>query len=182
MSVPDEKWDVTDLSDNDAMFWAVMGGNPCSFGIITEIELRCIRDADHPNSTGVKINYTLPANRGLLKPMMTAFGTIQELAKAGKVPPDYDFFFTMGDLGASFMKITFQGIYSNVKGKDEEYDPQWFKIITDADKYHPLEFSTQPIKDTEHHPLSEMMTKAVILTRAREFNLPYKVPDFQLRV
>jgi hypothetical protein len=34
------------------LYWAVLGGGPGSFGVVTEIKLECIRDSDHPKSFG----------------------------------------------------------------------------------------------------------------------------------
>ena len=151
------------------MFWAVMGGNPCSFGIITEIEFECIRDKDHPNSTGIQVIWMF--SKELLKSLMTAFTDILVTAEAGGIPPDYDFFFTIGG-GKDEGQITFQGIYSNVKGKGERYDPKWFKIIMDAAEGFA---GRRRINDDEHHPVSYMMLEAVIQQTKREFEFPYKV-------
>ncbi len=38
--------------DRKGLFWGVLGGGPGSFGVVTEITLDCIRDADHPYSWG----------------------------------------------------------------------------------------------------------------------------------
>ena len=170
VSVRDEKWDVDDLNNNDAMFWAVMGGNPSSFGIITEIKFECIRDKDHPNSTGIKVIWGF--TKELLKSLMTAFTEILVKGKAGEIPPDYDFFFTInGDRDSG--KVIFQGIYSNINGKREKYDPKWFKIIMDAAKGFGLELG-RPINDDKYHSVSNMMLKAVLLEKKREFEFPYK--------
>ena len=170
VSAKDKKWDVSDLNDNDAMFWAVMGGNPCSFGIITEIEFECIRDKDHPNSTGIQVIWGF--TKESLKSLMTAFTDILVKAKAKEIPPDYDFFFTVG--GAERMgSITFQGIVSNVNGKSGTYDPKWFKIIMDAAKG--CKELKRPINDDIRHPVSYMMLEAVLQQTRREFEFPYKV-------
>jgi FAD/FMN-containing dehydrogenase len=38
--------------DRSSLFWGVLGGGPGSFGILTEVTVECIRDADHPHSSG----------------------------------------------------------------------------------------------------------------------------------
>ncbi|KAI2496224.1 FAD-binding domain-containing protein [Fragilaria crotonensis] len=38
--------------ERDDLYWAVLGGGPGSFGVITEIRFDCIRDVDHPKSFG----------------------------------------------------------------------------------------------------------------------------------
>ena len=39
---------------NDDLYWAVLGGGPGSFGILTTVRLDCVRDSDNPNSYGFK--------------------------------------------------------------------------------------------------------------------------------
>jgi FAD/FMN-containing dehydrogenase len=38
--------------DRSSLYWGVLGGGPGSFGILTEVTFDCIRDADHPHSSG----------------------------------------------------------------------------------------------------------------------------------
>ncbi|CAM9589143.1 unnamed protein product, partial [Laminaria digitata] len=45
--------EVTEESSyDDRIFWGVMGGGAGSFGVITNVEFECIKDADHPGSSG----------------------------------------------------------------------------------------------------------------------------------
>ncbi|CAM9161442.1 unnamed protein product, partial [Laminaria digitata] len=44
---------VTEASSkDDRIFWGVMGGGAGSFGVITNVEFECIKDMDHPGSSG----------------------------------------------------------------------------------------------------------------------------------
>ena len=49
--------DDNSSSDDDRIFWGVMGGGAGSFGVITNIVFECIKDADHPSSCGYQGSY-----------------------------------------------------------------------------------------------------------------------------
>ena len=38
--------------DRNGLWWGVLGGGPGSFGVLTEVTVECLRDADHPYSSG----------------------------------------------------------------------------------------------------------------------------------
>ncbi|CAN0121337.1 unnamed protein product [Ectocarpus sp. 12 AP-2014] len=50
-------------SIEDRIYWGVLGGGPGSFGVITEIEFECIRDAAHRFSRGYNGVYRYTKNR-----------------------------------------------------------------------------------------------------------------------
>ncbi|CAM9397721.1 unnamed protein product [Ectocarpus sp. 4 AP-2014] len=50
-------------SIEDRIYWGVLGGGPGSFGVITEIEFECIRDAAHRFSRGYNGVYRYSKNR-----------------------------------------------------------------------------------------------------------------------
>jgi len=63
-SIKQPKRDSEDKADRD-LFWAVTGGSPGAFGILTSVVLHPIPDRDWPNSTGYKV--TAAANEQTVK-------------------------------------------------------------------------------------------------------------------
>ena len=88
-----------DLIDgNDDLFWAVMGGSPGNFGILTHILYRPLHDEDYPNSRMMK------AVTKYSKEKHIALETIMaELTKDEELPKNYGFLFTI--LGPRFTSL-----------------------------------------------------------------------------
>ena len=55
------------IKNNDELFWAVMGGSPGNFGILTHVTFRPLHDKDYPDSRMMKfaIPYTAERHRNL---------------------------------------------------------------------------------------------------------------------
>ena len=55
------------IPGNDDLFWAVMGGSPGNFGILTHVRFRPLHDKDYPDSRLMKILtvYTPEKHRAL---------------------------------------------------------------------------------------------------------------------
>ena len=196
-----EKKLVTRESNSD-LFFAILGGSPGSFGVITHVVIEPHRDADHPNSRGLFAIYLYDAERlrRLLK-LATEFGNDDSL------PIDYDYTVTMltfsqdfislypnmdnhmrerhpdlyGGLGKEASSANPSGIvvfaqWSNTQGKDQPYDDavaQWFKRIKEA--AHGLDVSGMfgNYLENEHHVPMSKLTHYWIFLKVREFELPY---------
>lgn len=138
-------------ADKD-LFFAVLGGGPGNYGIMTHVTVRPLKDADHQYSRAFKqvIPYDPKFDHKVLAQL---FKLVQEWENA---PGDYDFSFTVASgeddflanqIGAasyddamvkffggkngssffSFLSVYFQ--YSNLDNKPNTYDPSWCNKI-----------------------------------------------------
>jgi hypothetical protein len=80
-----------DSPDPDArdLFYAVLGGSPGSFGVLTHFTLRPLHDADHPNARGLK--FLVPYSRARLEALLDV---IVDMAADVDFERDYDFSIT----------------------------------------------------------------------------------------
>ncbi|OHX66598.1 FAD-binding oxidoreductase [Flammeovirga pacifica] len=51
----DDKEKGIPQQENDELFWAVLGGSPGNFGILTHLTIKCLKDADYPHTRGLKL-------------------------------------------------------------------------------------------------------------------------------
>ena len=138
-------------ADRD-LFFAVLGGGPGNYGIVTHITIRPRKDADHKYSRAYKyaIPYDPALDHGVL---VQLFNLVREWEHA---PGDYDFCFTVAAAEDDFLEnfigvasrddfmITYFGgrnapsplnalllyfQYSNLDNKPDTYDPSWCKKI-----------------------------------------------------
>jgi FAD binding domain len=138
-------------ADRD-LFFAVLGGGPGNYGIVTHITIRPRKDADHKYSRAYKqvIPYDPALDHGVL---VQLFDLVQDWENA---PGDYDFCFTVAAAEDNFLEnvigiasrddfmtkffggrnaspplnvllIYFQ--YSNIDNKPDTYDPSWCNRI-----------------------------------------------------
>ena len=106
----------------------------------------------------------------VIKNLLTEFAKLVKESDNGKLPPDYDFMFTIASMrDLPFVgAIVFEGAYSNIKGKKEDFNPEYFnRIIKSAGvDPHVIHFAGKM-------PISEMMVRFVKHIN-REYELPYK--------
>ena len=84
---------TTDPDDRD-LYWAVLGGSPGSFGILTRVFFRPLRDADHPESRGLK--FLVPYSKERLRRVLDVMA---ELTADDALAADHDLTVTV--LGAA---------------------------------------------------------------------------------
>lgn len=140
------------LHDDRELFFAVLGGGPGNYGVMTHVTIRPLKDSDHKHSRAYK--RIIPYNPKLQHDVLVQlFDLIREWESA---PGDYDFSFTVGSgedsfianqigiasyddflvrlsggmMGSSpfsFLSVYFQ--YSNLDNKCDSYDPHWCSKI-----------------------------------------------------
>jgi len=143
--------DSATQADRD-LFFAVLGGGPGNYGILTHITIRPLKDSDHKYSRAFKqiIPYDPRLDHNVL---VQLFDLVREWENA---PGDYDFSFTVASgeddfvanqIGAAskddFMDTFFRGQqgaapwnvlliyfqYSNLDNRPDTYDPSWCSKI-----------------------------------------------------
>jgi hypothetical protein len=150
---------ATDPDEAD-LYWAVLGGSPGSFGILTRVFFRPLRDADHPHARGLK--FLVPYHPDRLRAVLDVMA---ELTAEDDLAADHDLTVTV--LGApqwnppwaktrardELMRardpalygqdghralpraIIVYGQWSNLGGRDQPYDPSLFDRIRRAAGY-----------------------------------------------
>ncbi|HRE89417.1 MAG TPA: FAD-dependent oxidoreductase, partial [Myxococcota bacterium] len=151
--------DTTDPDDRD-LYWAVLGGSPGSFGILTRVFFRPLRDAHHPDSRGLK--FLVPYSKERLHRVLDVMA---ELTADDALAADHDLTVTV--LGAAQLNTPWQksrgldehmrarhpdhygrdghrllpqaiivyGQWSNTGGPDQPFDPSLFERIKRAAGY-----------------------------------------------
>jgi len=102
--------------DESELFWAVLGGSPGNFAILTHIKLQAHNSAHHPHARGLRlvVPYTTRVARALLqvKADMASDSNLPEWRCNKELPPDFDMCITVlsvdmagYDLPAVAMKV-----------------------------------------------------------------------------
>ena len=75
---------------NDELFWAVMGGSPGNFGILTHVTLRPLHDRDYPDSRMMKFTTPYTADKHRKLEVLMA-----EINDEVDLPRNYDLMYTI---------------------------------------------------------------------------------------
>jgi len=94
----------TDPGDQE-LFYAVLGGSPGNYGVLTHLTLRPHKDIDHPNSHGLKAAYLY--DRDTLKKL---FDVMAAMSDDANYPGDFDYCVTV----LSAAEIVFEGFCPNM--------------------------------------------------------------------
>ena len=205
-----KKKNVNVISDPD-LFYAVLGGSPGNFGVLTHIVIQPHRDNDHPHSRGYFGIYLYDADR-----LKRFYSLTQEFSADQDLPLDFDYTITVVSLNQSFFDIypnmdsyirkNHPDIYSpfkepnsinpscifvfaqwaNLGGIEQPYNKtvaDWFKRIKEAGDGITLQstLDTNYVNDDVHTPLSKL-SKKWIFTKVREYNYPYIKRVYSTRV
>ncbi|KAF9370394.1 hypothetical protein CPB97_002774 [Podila verticillata] len=183
------------------LFFAVLGGSPGNFGVLTDVTLRVHRDEDHPNSRGLRIFY--PYDRNRLKRLLDV---MVQKANDNSTPGDYDYCVTVLSGGSMFPlslspipkeqileeypniegpddflywppMILVYAQWANRDGKNQPYNNKYFDEIKQAGDLPSIldgmeRLLGKKVDDDQHIPLSEL-TGDWIFRNVREFEKPY---------
>jgi len=111
---------------NDDLFWAVLGGSPGNYGILTHVYLTPHKDKDHPHSRGMKLFTPYTPER--LKKIMQV---VAEMNDNQDLAGDFDLCVTMMKNVWNFHLL-------------RKYTPQWLKSYKNIDEemmyQHPRDY------------------------------------------
>ncbi len=130
------------VTEDDELFWGVLGGNAGSFGSVTNYRFECVRDADHPRSYGYSAARLY--RKGRYKNLMKQVQTWTQGVAAGTLRPDIDFMMTVASrsdtLRPPFPTILVELVHANLGGPGEVVDAEtvFEPVITAADSEAPL--------------------------------------------
>lgn len=167
------------VTDNDELFWGILGGNAGSFGIVTNYRIECIKDVDHPNSYGYARlqKYDKDHYKGLL----TIVQDWTQRLTDGTVPDDADFLITVESEADTLIPpvpvLLVELVHSNSGGPNQSVDgDQVFQPIIQAAEKDAGIWVVQRAHGTK--PLSYLSNLFVrrppFTFNGREFRFPYK--------
>eukprot|EP00040_Diaphanoeca_grandis_P027913 m.159919 g.159919 ORF g.159919 m.159919 type:complete len:534 (+) comp31163_c0_seq1:900-2501(+) len=173
-------------SENDMLYWSVLGGCPGGFGVITHFTYDMIRDKDHGDSYGIYIN--LPYTKEAMKAIMDVTQSWTQRSQPGAknpLPADIDFMATCMhtpslspghwysdtlDNGISYVSpaiLFVEFVYGNAKGTNNDPNKDTsIKEITDAYK-----------KILDASKTSESIVASIAARFSPKFNGPMKLSE-----
>ncbi|KAF9167833.1 hypothetical protein BGX21_000094 [Mortierella sp. AD011] len=190
------RWVSRGVDEDKDLFFAVLGGSPGNFGVLTHVTLKVYKDEDYPKSRGLRAVYRYDRDR--LKRLLDV---MVEMADDENFPADFDYcvtmlsayrepFFSLNpdmDLeqhlhhpelyGKSDIRlwppiIVVYAQWANLDGAGQTYEPTFFNKIKEAADEGVFSSWGIPVDDDVHTPMSKL-TSDWIFQNVREFDLPF---------
>ncbi|KAF9306440.1 hypothetical protein BG003_001032 [Podila horticola] len=168
------RWLQRGVKDDEDLFYAILGGSPGNFGVLTHVTLNVLKDEDHPKSCGLRTE--IPYSAGVLKRLLDL---MVDLDDTEDTEADYNYCVSFAsernEQHMPMPLIVVFALWSNLEGKDQGYSSTFFDKIREIaipnlsgtiENIHP-----DGSFDGEL-PMSEMCSYWLFPT-AREFELPY---------
>ncbi|KDR72759.1 hypothetical protein GALMADRAFT_126419 [Galerina marginata CBS 339.88] len=163
------QWVRRGVAAEKELFFALLGGSPGNFAVITDLQLKVHRDQDHPHSRGLfgKVPYTPQLFKALVDVMVAEDETDEQ-------PADFDYSLTVVSARPAEDKLH-AGIvvfvqWANLEGKGQTYDPSFFQKIKKIIGVPLIPHEGSALDDKA--PMSTLCSFWVFPI-AREFQLPY---------
>ena len=169
------------VTDDEKLFWGVLGGNAGSFGVVTNYRLKCIKDSDHPKSygfTGIRMY-----RKGRYKNLMKQAQLWTKGIADGTLRVDIDFMMTVISKADTsrppFPSLLVELVHSNLGGDGEVVDAEtvFAPIMEAADSDPPpLEIRYTDKGNRALSALADSFVRRFPLSTpdGREFRQPYK--------
>ena len=166
-------------TEDDFLFWGVLGGNAGSFGVVTSYQLKCVKDDAHPQSYryAATRRYERSRYHGLMKEVQQWTQRVAD----GSLPADKDFMMTVESQSGllPFPVLIVDLVHSNLGGAGQQFDAdsEFDSVIRAADaQTFPFE---RPWTEKGTLPLSAISDSFVrrypeTTWDGREFRYPYK--------
>ncbi len=164
---------------NDRMFWAVLGGNAGSFGVITKFKIRLIQNSKFKNSYGFSISRKY--RKSLFSDLMYEVLKWTKRVELKNLPPNMDFMMTVASSGRMpFPPLLVELVHTNLPRKRVEGSnaPKEFKSVVSKAKKG-ANWWEQRFKKEGYEDLSLLSDSFVrrwpsTTLDGREFRNPYK--------
>ena len=124
------RWVQRGKTEDKDLFYAILGGSPGNFGVLTDVTLNVIKDEDHPDLRGFRAMflYSEATLQRLLDVMVDQDDT-------SDTPGDYDYCVSMMSASPSEGRpavIAVFAYWANLEGHNQPYSPEFFQKILDA--------------------------------------------------
>ncbi|KAF9370464.1 hypothetical protein CPB97_002716 [Podila verticillata] len=170
-----------DIAEDSDLFFAMLGGSPGNFGVLTHVTLRVHRDEDHPLSRGLRIIYLYDRDR-----LQRLLDVMVARASDNDSPADYDYCVTMisaSSLALDSFKpdlddtmrlrhpelfgddeqfiwppmIVVYAQWANLGGVGQQYNPTFFEQIRTAGGIdQDIPFMGSRVDDSQPTPMSQL--------------------------
>ncbi|KAF9949220.1 hypothetical protein BGZ72_008980 [Mortierella alpina] len=169
----EDRWVRRDDPNDKDLFFAVLGGSPGNFGVLTRVTIKVHKDSSHPKSRGLKVAY--PYSRERLKSLLDV---MVEMTENKDLDADFDYCVTvLSEYKATDGANTEDGIrtsstglnWANLEGKTQAYKPE---IFDDIKKAAMCDSPQILVNDRKPTPMSQLAADW-IFQNIREFNLRY---------
>ncbi|MGB5055141.1 MAG: FAD-binding protein, partial [Nitrospirales bacterium] len=161
------------LTEDETLFWGVLGGNAGSFGVVTNYRLECVRDTAHPHSYGFAMTRTYRKTTYAL--LMKEAQKWTQQVEAGTLKSGIDFMMSVASAdGLRFFPVMLiELVHSNLGGDTEivDGDAEFSAIITAANQEGTV-ISTRSGPRFLSYLSDDFVRRG--LKDGREFEYPYK--------
>ncbi|KAF9343487.1 hypothetical protein BGX26_005647 [Mortierella sp. AD094] len=165
------RWVERGAAKDKDLLYAILGGSPGNFGVVTNVTLHVLKDEDYPESRGFRAVF--PYSDATLKRLLDV---MVDLDDTPNTPGDYDYCLSMmnalPDEGRPMMIVAFAH-WANLEGRNQSYSPEFFENILKAggaDKVTPY---LDTFLDGKTLTPMSVLCSHWLLSIARTFPLPY---------
>lgn len=124
------QWVERDVVKDKDLLYAILGGSPGNFGVVTDVTLRVLKDENYPESRGFRAIF--PYSDATLTRLLDV---MVDLDDTPNIPGDYDYCISLMNALPSEgrpMMIAAFAHWANLEGRDQSYSPEFFEKILKA--------------------------------------------------
>ncbi|KAF9126512.1 hypothetical protein BGX30_015215 [Mortierella sp. GBA39] len=164
------RWVERGRAEDKDLLYAILGGSPGNFGVITTVTLKVLRDEDYPDSRGFRALFLY--SEATLKRLLDV---MVDMDDTPDTPADYDYSLSMMTAvpaeGRPAVIVAFSH-WANLEGHNQQYNPGFFEKILKAGGT-PMPYLGTFLDGTTHTTMSELSSH-FLLPVARVFPHPYR--------